>query len=225
MSHRVGAELSSIDGGWYPPRRFSTRSAVGGQVMPSDGPCVFYTSSHGPRSSAGFRKLYNVRYDGVRCKTAGRGSDGLTPTQGAAWSRRASKGDFDRPAKMDRRAARSRPARGADATAWVCDQTQARPRPGTRRTATVTGTSRPTSSVRHAAIEVTAPRAGRSWWRPNYVSTFPRHGGGRRSCATPPCSRSTSRGTGIALRRRRRWLDARDSTQLPRQRQRLRSAA
>jgi hypothetical protein len=166
MSTAWAAELSSLDGVWYPPRRFlDLLGATAGMALPST-TCVFYFG-HG-REFALFQQLYNVRYE---VSVTRRSIDPLPPTPGAAWFP-ARVAAIDRPDEM------IAVLRGADlraaltATAWVMRSDAGRaPAPDAACTATVTGVS--TDELgQAAAIGVTAPRACSLVVATNYVSTF-----------------------------------------------------
>jgi hypothetical protein len=166
MSTAWAAELSSLDGVWYPPRRFlDLLSAVGGKPLPST-TCVFYFG-HG-REFALFQQLYNVRYE---VSVARRSISPLPPTPGAAWFP-ARVAAIDRPDEMVA-ALRGPDVRAAlIATGWVMRPEAARaPASDAPCTATVTGVA--TDELGQAAtIGVTAAQACSLVVATSYVSTF-----------------------------------------------------
>jgi hypothetical protein len=166
MSTAWAAELSSLDGVWYPPRRFlDLLGAVTGTVMPPT-TCVF-EFGHG-REFTLFQQLYDVRYE---VSVAGRSIRALPPTPGAAWFP-ARVATIDRPDQM------IAALRGADlraaltATAWRMRSDAGRaPASDAPCTAAVTGVT--TDELgQTATIRVTAPQACSLVVATNYVSTF-----------------------------------------------------
>lgn len=168
MSTAWAAELSSIDGVWYPPRRFlALLAAASGRPLDST-ICVFQFG-RGPAFPV-FQQLYNVRHE---VSVADRSIRALPPTPGPAWFP-ARVAAIDRPDEM------IAALRGADlraaltATAWVM-RSDAAPAPASAAdapcTATVTGVA--TDELgQAAAIGVTTPRACSLVVSTTYVSTF-----------------------------------------------------
>ncbi len=82
MSTAFAADVSSIDGVWWPPRRFLTLlAALKGHAIPPM-TCVFQLA----RDSAfpALQQLYNVQF-AVAIRDDGVGLQQLSPTNGAAW--------------------------------------------------------------------------------------------------------------------------------------------
>jgi hypothetical protein len=166
MSTAWAAELSAIDGVWYPPRRFlALLGAVTGQ--PVDPTVCVFQFGRG-RAFPIFQQLYNVRYE---VSVADRSIRALPPTPGAAWFP-ARVAAIDRPDEM------IAALRGADlraaltATAWV-ERPDAGRAPASDAPCTATVTSVATDELGQAAtILVRAPQACALVVATNYVSTF-----------------------------------------------------
>jgi hypothetical protein len=166
MSTAWAAELSSIDGVWYPPRRFlALLGAVNGQ--PVDPTVCVFQFGHGAAFPV-FQQLYDVRYE---VSVADRSIRALPATPGAAWfpARVAS---IDRPDEMIA-ALRGTDLRAAlTATAWIM-RSDAAPAPAADAPCTATVTGVATDELgQAAAIGVTAPRACVLVVATNYVSAF-----------------------------------------------------
>ncbi len=166
MSTAWAAGLSSLDGVWFPPRRFLALlgAVTGTSVNPTT--CVFQFGRG--RAFKVFQQLYNVRYE---VSVARRSIAPLPPTPGAAWFP-ARVAAIDHPDEM------VAALRGADlraaltATAWMMRSDAGRAStPDPPCTATVTGVA--TDELgQAAAIGVTAPRACSLVVATSYVSTF-----------------------------------------------------
>lgn len=160
------AELSSLDGLWYPPRRFlDLLGAFDGK--PVDPTACVFQFAHSSVFAL-FQQLYDVRY---AMSVAGRAIRPLPATPGAAWFP-ARVVAIDRPGDM------IAALRGADlraaltATAWVLrrDADQV-PAAGAPCSATVVGVA--TDELgQAAAIAVTAAQACTLVVATNYVSAF-----------------------------------------------------
>ncbi len=166
MSTAWAAELSSLDGVWYPPRRFLELlgAFAGKPVDPTT--CVFQFAHSGV--FALLQQLYNVRY---AMSVAGRAIRPLPATPGAAWFP-ARVVAIDRPDDL------IAALRGADlraaltATAWVLRRDADRlPAAGAPCSAAV-GEVATDELGQAAAIAVTAPRACVLVVATNYVSAF-----------------------------------------------------
>jgi hypothetical protein len=196
MSTAWAAELSSIDGVWYPPRRFlALLGAITGK--PVDPTTCVFQSGRGAVFQV-LQQLYNVRYE---VSVADRSIAALPPTPGAAWFP-ARVAAIDRPDEM------IAALRGTDlrvaltATAWALRSDAPAPAPvpdgGAPCTATVTSVA--TDELGQAAvIGVAAPRACSLVVATNYVSTFraiARVGGALRDAAVFPVDIAL---TGIAV--------------------------
>ena len=170
MSTAWAAELPSLDGVWYPPRRFlDLLSALNGKPVPST-TCVFNLTRS--RAFPVLQQLYNVRY----IVSVADGSILPQPaTPGPAWFP-ARVVPIDRPA--DLAAAMTAALRGSDlrvaltATAWVArGDAERAPAATAACTATVTGVT--TDALgQTATIRVVAPQACSLVVATNYVSTF-----------------------------------------------------
>jgi len=166
MSTAWAAGLPSLDGVWYPPRRFlDLLAALTGKPVPST-TCVFSLTRN--RAFPVLQQLYNVRY----VVSVSDGSILAQPaTPGAAWFP-ARVATIDRPDEM------AAALRGSDiraalvATAWVTRSDASRvPAAPAACTATVTGVT--TDELgQTATITVAAPQACSLVVATNYVSTF-----------------------------------------------------
>ncbi|HEX3480678.1 MAG TPA: hypothetical protein VHT91_36925 [Kofleriaceae bacterium] len=195
MGTAWAAELASLDGIWYPPRRFLDLLAAfdGKPVDPTT--CVFHFARS--RVFPLLQQLYNVRYE---VSVADRSIRALPPTPGAAWFP-ARVAAIDRPDDLIA-ALRGTDLRAAlTATAWVM-RSDAAAAPAAAAdapcTATVTGVA--TDELgQAAAIGVTAPRACSLVVATSYVSTLratARVGGALRDAAVFPIDVAL---TGIAV--------------------------
>lgn len=166
MSTAWAAGLPSLDGVWYPPRRFlDLLAALTGTVIPST-TCVFRLT----RSPAfpALQQLYNVRY----VVSVGDGAIRAQPaTPGAAWfpARIAA---IDRPGEMAAALHTPDLRSTLTATAWVARSELGRaPAPPGACTDAVTGVT--TDELgQTATITVAAPQACTLVVATNYVSTF-----------------------------------------------------
>ncbi|HEX3760283.1 MAG TPA: hypothetical protein VHW23_16315 [Kofleriaceae bacterium] len=166
MSTAWAAELSSLDGVWFPPRRFLELlgAATGQTVEPTT--CVFQFG-HG-RAFPLFQQLYNVRDE---VSVAKRQIRPLPPTPGAAWFP-ARVATIDRPAEMID-ALRGTDLRAAlTATAWVARADAARAPAADAPCTAKVGQVATDELGQAAVIGVTAPRACSLAVATNYVSTF-----------------------------------------------------
>ncbi|HEX7843825.1 MAG TPA: hypothetical protein VF469_40400, partial [Kofleriaceae bacterium] len=166
MSTAWAAELPSLDGVWYPPRRFlDLLSALTGTAIAPTA-CVFQLS----RSPAFpvLQQLYNIRYV---VSVADRSIRAQPEALGAAWFP-ARVVTIDRPDEM----AAALQGRGVHstlaATAWLARTDAGRaPADPTACSDTVTGVT--TDELgQTATITVTAPQACSLVVATNYVSTF-----------------------------------------------------
>lgn len=166
MSTAWAAGLSSLDGVWYPPRRFlDLLAALTGTAVPPT-TCVFQLTRS--RAFPVLQQLYNIRY----IVSVGDGSIRAQPEAlGAAWFP-ARVVTIDRADEMTA-ALRTPDVRAAlAATAWVARGDAGRaPAASGACTATVTGVT--TDELgQTATITVAAPQACSLVVATNYVSTF-----------------------------------------------------
>jgi hypothetical protein len=170
MPYKMGtawaAELSSIDGLWYPPRRFLELLGAFNGTTVDPTTCVFHFAH--TRVFTLLQQLYNVRYE---VSVARRSIRALPPTPGPAWF----------PARVvavDRADEMIAALRGADlraallATAWVA-RGDAGGAPASDAPCTATVTDVTTDELgQTATITVAAPRACSLVVATSYVSTF-----------------------------------------------------